>query len=68
MPVLYGYLAWCLGEDFMEPEGTVYFHKPPTKGDSVVLPSDGSTWIVKSVRDDTAEVVVIQPPVSEEGG
>lgn len=42
VPVCLGYMG-CQGDDFREPEGTVFFDSPPKIGDKAIL-SDNKEW------------------------
>ena len=52
-----GYMAWCVGDDFREPEGTVFFDSPPKKGDTAVL-CDGKTWRVTRESNEQIEITM----------
>ena len=50
-----GFMVWCCGDDFNEPEGTVFFDASPKIGDTAVL-SDGQTWRVVRESNEQAEI------------
>lgn len=58
-PICLGYLVWCECDDFLEPEGTVFFDSPPKIGDTAVL-SDGKTWTVSRESNDRMEITMVK--------
>lgn len=52
-----GYFAWCIGDDYNEPEGTVFFDAPPNIGDTCIL-CDGKTWTVTKESNEQMEISV----------
>lgn len=59
VPICLGYMVYCAGDDFLEPEGVVYFNEPPVKGNVAIL-SDGKQWEVTTEPNDQMEIVMKQ--------
>ena len=56
VPITLGYRAFCLGDDFLEEDGPVYFDEPPELGDTAVL-SDGKLWSVVKKSNEEMELI-----------
>jgi len=54
-----GYFVWCVGDDFLEPEGVIFFDSPPKIGDTAIL-SGGKLWKVCRESNEQMEIIMEQ--------
>lgn len=55
VPICLGYMAYCSGDDFYEPEGVVYFDSPPKVGDKAIL-GDKKEWTITRESNEEMEI------------